>query len=110
MRWLERLRQKTENPTPKAVPKAPKAPVIAGEIVAVQVWSAILGEAVWVVADDLPRSEWPPDASIYTHQEVKILTQVGPETLAWVQAVKEEFGARVVEGQARQPATAPPPG
>jgi hypothetical protein len=36
------------------------------------------------------------DAPVYTHAEVKILTQVGPETLAWVHPVKEIFDARVV--------------
>jgi hypothetical protein len=65
-------------------------------IVAVHVWSDVLEAAVWVVADDLPRAEWPMDAPVYTYAEVKILTQVGPETLAWVHPVKDIFDARVV--------------
>lgn len=65
-------------------------------IVAVKVWSAILGEAVWVMADDLPRAAWPQDAPVYTQTEARLLAQVGPETLPWVQVLKTLFGARVV--------------
>jgi TubC N-terminal docking domain len=71
------------------------------EIIAVKVWSEILGEAIWVVADDLPREKWPAEAWVYTHAEVKILQQVGPATLMWVQTVKEDFDARVVASRVR---------
>jgi TubC N-terminal docking domain len=73
-------------------------PVVADErkVIAVKVWSDILGEAVWVVADDLPKEAWPSDAPVYTHPEVKILQEVGPDTRAWVHATKQIFGAEVV--------------
>ena len=68
---------------------------------AVKVWSAILGEAIWVVADDLPKDAWPADALAYTHQEVKVLRQIGQDTLAWVHATKRMFGAQVIAGGRR---------
>lgn len=68
--------------------------------VAVKIWSPILNTAVWVVADELLKAEWPHDGTmVYTPAEVKILTQVGPDTLAWVHPVKQLFGARVVDGR-----------
>jgi hypothetical protein len=69
------------------------------ELVAIKVWSDVLQEAIWVVVDDLPHEAWPIDAPVYTYDEMKILAQVGPETLCWVQAVKEIFGASVVGGR-----------
>jgi hypothetical protein len=65
-------------------------------IEAVKVWSDVLKTSVWVVADDLPQEHWPADATVYTHAEVKILAQVGPNTLAWVHATKLELNGRVV--------------
>jgi hypothetical protein len=62
--------------------------------VAVKVWSAILEEAIWVVADDLPKDAWPADAQAYTQQEVRVLRQLGQDTLAWVHATKRMFGHR----------------
>jgi hypothetical protein len=72
--------------------------------VAVKVWSAILGDAIWVVADDLPKDAWPVDALAYKHQEVKMLRQIGQDTLAWVHATKQMFGAQVIAG-GRRPGT-----
>jgi hypothetical protein len=72
-----------------------------GPIIAVKVWSEILSEAIWVVADDLPREAWPADALAYTHQEVKVLRQLGQDTLAWVHATKQIFGAQVIAGRQR---------
>jgi len=60
------------------------------------VWSEVLREVIWVVAEDLPREAWPADTLVYTHQEVKVLRQIGQDTLAWVHATKQLFGARVV--------------
>ena len=75
------------------------------EITAIKVWSDILQAAVWVIANDLTRGEWPPDAPVYTHTEVKILKHVGQDTLAWVHATKVMLGAEVVSGGRRvQPA------
>jgi hypothetical protein len=69
--------------------------------VAVRVWSDMLQEAVWVVADNLPRAKWPTDGRVYTHAEVKMLTRVGPDTLEWVHATKQMFGAQVIAGGRR---------
>ena len=66
---------------------------------AAKVWSEILQAAVWVVADDLPQEAWPNDAPVYTHTEVKLLRQVGPDTLGWVQALKAMVNGRVVAAQ-----------
>ncbi len=76
-------------------------------IVAVKVWSDALEAAIWVIADDLPKQEWPTDAPVYTHQEVKQLIQVGPQALAWVHVTKAMFGAQVIDGRHRQQASAP---
>jgi TubC N-terminal docking domain len=79
-------------------PESPANIPEAGEpIVAVKVWSDILGEAVWVVTSDVPRTDWPTDAPVYTHAEVKLLTLIGPDTVGWVHSAKELFGARVVD-------------
>jgi TubC N-terminal docking domain len=96
-----------------ATQKAALVPILTGEaptlaalklsdgraIIALKVWSTILGEAIWVVADDLPREAWPAGALAYTHQEVKVLRQLGQDTLAWVHATKQMFGARVIAGE-----------
>jgi len=75
-------------------------------IAAVKVWSTVLDEAIWVIADDVPPQQWPTDGPVYRHAEVKILTRVGQDTLAWVHPVKQLFGARVVSG-GRRPHQAP---
>jgi hypothetical protein len=69
-------------------------------IVAVKVWSDVLQQAIWVVADDLPCDEWPTDAPVYTRAEVKVLTRVGPDTVEWVHVTKQMFNARVVDRHA----------
>jgi hypothetical protein len=71
-------------------------------VVAVKVFSPILGGHVWVIDSTLPHTEWPTDAPVYTHAEVKRLTQVGPDTLASVHLAKELFGARVVDASIPQ--------
>ena len=68
----------------------------ASESVAVKVWSDVLQESVWVVRDNLPRTEWPEDGPIYTHREMRMLTKVGQDVLQWVNLVKEIFNAKVV--------------
>jgi hypothetical protein len=65
-------------------------------VIAVKAWSDVLQEAIWVVSDGLPPDQWPSDAPVYTHTEVAILTQIGPDTLSWVHTTKQMFGARVV--------------
>ena len=39
---------------------------------------------MWVVADDFRREMWPEDAPVYRRFEVKILSDVGRNTLAWM--------------------------
>jgi TubC N-terminal docking domain len=80
---------------------APKPPD-DDALIALKVWSTILGEAIWVVADDLPKEAWPGDALTYTHEEVKILRQIGQDTVAWVHATKQMFGAQVIAGGRRR--------
>jgi hypothetical protein len=76
----------------------PAAAVDDREVIAVKVWSDTLNEAIWVVADALPREEWTTDASVYAPTEVKILKDIGRDTLAWIHATKQRFGAEVVSG------------
>ena len=80
---------------------APKPPDDCA-IIAVKVWSTILDEAIWVVADDLPKEAWPADAPTYAHQEVKVLRQLGQDILAWVHATKQMFGTQVIAGRRRR--------
>lgn len=86
--------------------------VVAGRnpVAAVKVHSAVLDADVWVVANDLPRGQWPQDgAVVYTEAEVKVLLQVGPDTLRWVQWPKELLGAQVVTaGERPMPQEGPP--
>lgn len=56
----------------------------------------MLQAAVWVVRDNLPRTEWPQDGPVYTHEEMRILTKVGQDVLQWVNPVKEIFSAKVI--------------
>jgi hypothetical protein len=74
---------------------SPAVPV-GTEVIAIKAWSDILEEAIWVVVDDLSHDEWPTDAPVYQYCEVKILREVGPDTLSWVHTLKEGYGARVV--------------
>jgi hypothetical protein len=101
-----KLRLQGGMPAQIPVPEHGVSDLVNGQaIVAAKVWSDTLGEAVWVVVDDLPRDQWPTDASVYTHTEVKILRAVGPGTVTWVHVVKQMFGADVVRsGRRAKPA------
>jgi hypothetical protein len=71
-------------------------------VVAIKVDSTILHEAVWVVVDDLPRKQWPYDGTpAYTHREVQMLRQAGPNVLQWVHTAKRELGATTAQVKAR---------
>ena len=74
--------------------------VLAGRepVVAVKVHSDLLDTDLWVVADDLPRDQWPMDVPVYTHAEVMVLARAGPDTLEWMHAVKTMFNCNVVQG------------
>jgi hypothetical protein len=74
--------------------------------VAVKVWSDVLQAAVWVVRDNLPRTEWPQDGPVYTHGEIRMLIKVGQDVLQWVNPVKEIFNAKVVAAHSA-PKTSP---
>ena len=68
-----------ERPLPSMTESKPHVVQETAPPVAVKLWSPILNTAVWVVADELPMTEWPHDGTmVYTRAEVKILTQVGP--------------------------------
>lgn len=77
--------------------------VLAGRtpVCAYKIHSHVLAMDLWIVADDLAREQWPTDAPVYTQTEVKILTEVGADTLAWVHLTKEAFNGRVVGGGKR---------
>jgi hypothetical protein len=53
------------------------------DIAAVKVWSEVLQEAVWVVADGVPLDEYLGDGKVYTHQEVRMLVAQGRGVKAW---------------------------
>ncbi|MBI3329653.1 MAG: hypothetical protein HYZ81_23475 [Nitrospinae bacterium] len=74
--------------------------VLAGRtpVCAYKIHSHVLAMDLWIVADDLPREARPRDAPVYTHAEVMILVQAGPDTLEWVHAVKTMFNGKVVQG------------
>jgi len=46
-------------------------------ILPVKVWSAHLEEEFWEFATELPQSQWPQDASVYTRAEVNVRQKVG---------------------------------
>jgi hypothetical protein len=53
------------------------------DIAAVKVWSEVLQEAVWVVADDVPLDPYLADGRVYTHREVRVLLAQGRGVKAW---------------------------
>jgi hypothetical protein len=53
------------------------------DIAAVKVWSEVLQEAVWVVADDVPLDPYLTDGKVYTHREVRVLLEKGRGVKAW---------------------------
>lgn len=53
------------------------------DIVAVKVWSEVLQEAVWVVADGVPIDEYLGDGKVFTHHEIRVLRAHGRGVKAW---------------------------
>jgi hypothetical protein len=53
------------------------------DIAAVKVWSEVLQEAVWVVADGVPLDPYLGDGKVYTHREVRVLLAQGRGVKAW---------------------------
>jgi hypothetical protein len=62
--------------------RAPVPPQ-ADDIVAVKVWSEVLQEAVWVVADGVPMDAYLADGKVLTHREVRVLLEQGRGVKAW---------------------------
>jgi hypothetical protein len=58
-------------------------PLQSDDLVAVKVWSEVLGEAVWVVADDVPLDSYLADGRVYTHAEIRVLLEQGRGVKAW---------------------------
>jgi TubC N-terminal docking domain len=58
-------------------------PPRSDDIAAVKVWSEVLQEAVWVVADDVPLDPYLADGRVYTHHEVRVLLAQGRGVKAW---------------------------
>jgi hypothetical protein len=61
--------------------RAPMTPEDA--MTAVKVWSEVLQEAVWVVADGLPLDEYLGEGKVYTHQEVRVPREHGRGVKTW---------------------------
>lgn len=95
--WLERLRHAPQEDAPSAS-DAENGQDDQRDIIAVTVWSEILGAAIWVVVDDLPRDQWPTDDPVYEYAEVKRLIGRGADALRSVHLVKMVFAARLVAG------------
>jgi hypothetical protein len=53
------------------------------DIAAVKVWSEVLQEAVWVVAEGVPIEAYLADGKVYTHHEVRVLFAQGRGVKAW---------------------------
>jgi hypothetical protein len=62
--------------------RAPRPPR-RDDIAAVKVWSEVLQEAVWVVADGVPLDPYLADGKVYTHHEVRVLLAQGRGVQAW---------------------------
>jgi hypothetical protein len=58
-------------------------PLQGDDLVAVKVWSEVLQEAIWVVADGVPITEHPGNGKIFSHHEVRVLLAHGRGVKAW---------------------------
>ena len=58
-------------------------PLQGYDLVAVKVWSEVLQEAVWVVADDVPLDPYLADGRVYTHHEIRVLRAHGQGVKVW---------------------------
>jgi hypothetical protein len=58
-------------------------PLQGDDLVALKVWSEILEEALWVVADDVPLDPYLANGRVYTHHEVRVLVEHGRGVKAW---------------------------
>jgi hypothetical protein len=58
-------------------------PPQADDPVAVKVWSEVLGEALWVVADGVPLDAYLGDGKVYTYHELRVLLEHGRGVKTW---------------------------
>jgi hypothetical protein len=58
-------------------------PLQGDDLVALKVWSEVLQEAVWVIADGMPIGEFLRDGKVFTHREVRALKGQGRGLKAW---------------------------
>ena len=59
------------------------------DIAAVKVWSEVLQEAVWVVADDVPLDPYLADGRVYTPHEIRVLRAQGQGVKVWAPLAPE---------------------
>jgi hypothetical protein len=52
-------------------------PLQSDNLVAVKVWSEVLREALWVLADDVPLDPYLAHGKVYMHHEVRVLLEQG---------------------------------
>ena len=60
-----------------------RMPLQGDDLVAVKVWSEVLQEAIWVVADGVPMDAYLADGKVYTHYEVRVLRAQGQGVKVW---------------------------
>jgi hypothetical protein len=60
-----------------------RMPLQGDELVAVKVWSEVLQEAVWVVADGVSIAEYSGKGKIFSHHELRVLRAHGRGVKAW---------------------------
>jgi hypothetical protein len=53
------------------------------DIAAIKVWSEVLREAIWVVADGVPLAEYLREGKVFTHHELRMLIAHGRGVKAW---------------------------
>jgi TubC N-terminal docking domain len=63
--------------------KRARKPLQGNDLVALKVWSALLQEAIWVVADGVPVEEYLGEGKDFTPREVRVLRAHGRGVKAW---------------------------
>jgi TubC N-terminal docking domain len=66
-----------------------RMPLQGDDLVAVKVWSEVLQEAVWVVADDVPLDPYLADGRVYTPHEIRVLRAQGQGVKVWAPLAPE---------------------
>jgi hypothetical protein len=64
-------------------------PLRSEDITAVKVWSEILQEAVWVVAEGVPIDAYLRDGKVYRRHEVRVLVAQGRGVKVWAPLAPE---------------------